>query len=492
MTYQFKSQPFAHQLEAWNISKDLECYALLMTMGTGKSKIIVDTAAYLWSKGRINSLVIVAPNGVHRKWLREDIPLSLPDSVDHVGAVWRSTDPKALQACERLLDPGPHLRILCINVDALSHTKGRVFLDRYLNATDSMLVIDESHDIKNKSKRTETAIKLADKARYRRILSGTSITNGVFDLYHQFLFLSRDIFGQSFVSYKNEYAELEPASSPTMQAIARKGVRFLPQIPQKDANGRPKFKNLDRLRNVIAPHSYIKAKEDCLDLPDKIYETRYVEMSPEQKRAYNTLALQSKVELEDSKVSVLHKMTLLMRLQQITGGFVTKDSGEVHAFYPVAEENPKVAELKRVLDEHEGQAIIWARFVDEIRAITEALGGDARPYYGDVSATDRETTLELYKQGKVRYIVGTAASGGVGLNLLGNDSTNLVIYFSNDFDLKKRLQSEDRVHRIGQTKKVTYVDLVVPDSVDEKVLLVLKSKEDVANAVLHNGDIVHV
>lgn len=482
--YIFKTKPFAHQLEAFNISKDREAYALLFEMGAGKSKPTVDTAAYLYSCGRINSVLLVAPNGVHSKWLREDFPLSIPDHIEYHGAVWEAGNKKAERACEDLFKPGPHLRVLCMNVEAFSTKRGAEFAKSFLLATDCMMVVDESSRIKNPSaKRTETICKLGDKAKYRRILSGTAVTNSPFDLYGQFMFLDTSILGQSYYAFKAEYAEMLPKDSPLVQGIMRKNnLRFAPQMEAKDETGKVKYKNLEKLKALIAPHSMRVEKKDVLDLPEKLYQTRYFKLPASHMKAY--VQLRDKLKLDfggGEKTTIMHKLTLLLRLQQLTSGYLPTDSGAMARLYPDPKDNPRVELLLDTLEDLNGQTIIWCRFIEEIELIGKLLGNDAVLYYGAVSNDMRKEAVDMFQAGTKKYFVGNAATGGIGLNLTAAQN---VIYYSNTFSYEDRKQSEDRAHRIGQRNDVNYFDFVAEETVDSIIIRALRNKGDVADFMM--------
>lgn len=474
----FKRKPRDYQLEDFERSKDMREFGILYEMGLGKSKVTNDTAIHLYSKGKIDAVAIIAPNGIHTKWAKEDFPNDMPDEMDYRVGVWRSGDKNAIEKCDRLLTPGPQLRILCMNIEALSRkdSPAELFLKKFLNATDCLLVIDESDTIKNPVKRTETLLKLGDKASYKRILSGTPINNGVFDLYHQFTFLDTDIFGQSFTSFKHTYANILPPTHPTVLAIMAKGARWVPTLVEKDSDGNPKWKNLDKLQDVIRPYCVVRKKEDHSDLPDKIYESIYYELDKKQRGIYDQLLKNSKVELEDDSVTVLHKLTLLLRLQQVLAGFLPGDTiDEMIPLFADPKDNPRIRALLTALENHVGQAIIWCRFVPEIQMIEKILGADCVTYYGETK--DREAKMALYKEGKVRYLVSNTATGGVGLNLT---NSHLAIYYSNDFSYRNRAQSEDRQHRIGQTESVVCLDIVAEDTIDEKIIKILRDKKDIS------------
>ena len=484
MDYQFKSKPFAHQNECFIRSRDEEIFAVLFEMGVGKSKVAVDTAAYLYGKGRINCLVILAPNGVHRKWLREDIPFSLPDYIDCRSAVWDASDKNSEANCEALLAPGECLRILCANVEGLSYERLPKYLKRLLVATDAMVVVDESTRIKSPTAaRTKALMKLKNLMKYRRILAGDAVVNTPFDLFSQFGFLDEEILGYSYPAFKAEHAEMVAPNDPLMIAVMRKTkARFAPQIAAKNPDGTVKYKNLEKLKERIAPYSHRVTKAECLDLPPKIYEKRYFTLEPKQRKMYDQMVEESRYELNDKTVPILHKLTLLLRLQQMCSGIVKDENGVSHNLYPDPKKNPRIAVLLETLEDIDGSVIIWCRFQEEIRNICAILGDEAVPYYGEIHTKQREANLDLFKKGEKRYLVGTAAVGGIGLNLT---ISSTVVYFSNTFNAGERYQSEDRAHRIGQeADSVLYIDIEAEDTVDNKIITALKMKKDMGDYMM--------
>lgn len=481
--YIFKSKPYKHQEKVFHVSRDRECYGLLFEMGTGKSKPIVDNAAYLFSCGRIDSVLLIAPNGVHSKWLKEDFPLSFPDHIEYRGAVWEAGNKKAEQSCEDLFKTGAFLRVLCMNVEAFISKRGVELAKRFLLATECMMVVDESSRIKNPdAKRTEAICKLGEKAKYRRILSGTYISNSPFDLYGQFMFLDPSILGQSFYSFKAQYAEILDKTDPLVTGLMRKNnLRFAPQIVAKDkVTGQAKYRNLDKLKQLIAPHCMRVEKKDCLDLPEKIYQNRYFKLPPAHRKLYEQLRDKAKLELQTGdKVTVMHKLTLLLRLQQLTSGFVPNDEGDLIHLYDDPKENPRFATLLELLDDLEGSTIIWCRFVEEIEIVKRLLGEEnCYVYYGATSTADREEAKVGFQEKRRKYFLGNVQTGGIGLNLTAAQN---VVYFSNTFSYEDRKQSEDRAHRIGQKDDVNYFDLLAEDTCDNMIVRALKTKANIAD-----------
>lgn len=479
--YIYKRQPMPHQAECFEKSWDKEVYAILFEQGAGKSKVIVDTSARLYGLGRIDALVIIAPNGVHRKWIEEDFRDDWPDWMQFKYGIYESGNKKAIAQCEDLFNPGPHLRVLCINVEALSHKSGFDFLKRFLQSTDALLAVDESSRIKNpEAKRTENLCKLGDLAKYRRILTGTPVSNSPFDYYAQFMFLDRQIFGVSYYAFKSQYAEMVEKDSKLMQAImAKSGARFAPQIVAKDPGGKPKYKNLDKLKEIIAPYSMRVTKDEVMKhLPPKVFQKRYFKLDPKQRKLYDQLKDQMKAELMDEHVTILHKMTLLLRLQQVACGYIPSDEGNLIDLFPDPHDNPRIKELLETLEDLEGPVIIWARFQQDIKKIKEVLGDRAVTYYGPDSTAQRAENLRRFKAGEVDYFVGNEVVGGIGLNLTVSAAE---VFYNNTFSYEDRKQAEDRIHRQGQERdSCFYTDLIAEDTVDEKTIRALETKTDMA------------
>lgn len=505
---QFKTKPFAHQLEAYHRSKDAEYFALLMEQGTGKSKVIIDTCAYLYGAGRIDAVVVVAPNGVQYNWVLNEIPDHMPEYCGALSAWW-GTSRKQQKVLAELFDARRGgLRVITINVEAVTTKKGRAFLNKCLLVWKCLLVVDESHRIKNPKALCSKAMHaVSGKAPFRRILTGTPVTQSPVDLFSQFYFLDEWVMGtDSFVAFKAQYCELLPPNSGLMRHIEQRmkpGLmrryggdvakvrahmdKYLPQVVATDAKGNKKYKNLDKLQALIAPHSFRVRKADCLDLPDKLYQRVYHELSTEQRRLYNDMKDKLRVEVKSGNVSIATKLTSLVRLQQIIGGHQPNDKGQyVDHIMPVGD-NPRVQVLLDAVQELEGGVIVWARFRKQLEDIAQVLEeaelGEVVQYHGGVNKEDRIEAVDKFQAGTAKFFVAQPESGGVGLTLT---AARTVIYYSNDFSLETRLQSEDRAHRIGQRHAVTYIDIEAVDTMDARIVGALRSKKNVAD--LLTGD----
>ena len=468
MNYRFKTKPYAHQLTALEKSWSKETYAYFMEMGTGKTKVLIDNTAMLYDKGKINGLLIVAPKGVVGTWYNQELPIHLPDHIENVTILWQANITKKQQEkLETLFEVEESLHILIMNVEAFSTTKGADFASKFLSCHNTLMVIDESTTIKNPSaKRTKNIIKLSSTSKYRRVMTGSPVTKNPLDLYSQCEFLSPWLLNfASYYSFRNRYAEMK-----TLHMHGR-------SIQVVD-----KFKNLGELSDQLKDFSYRVLKEDCLDLPDKIFIKRQITLSPDQRKLYEQMRKEALAILNGKKVTTVNALTQLMRLHQITCGHFTADDGTIQRI-----PNNRVSELMDILEETEGKAIIWAHYQYDITTIIKEIVKEYGPgsvvdYYGLTPQNERDGNREKFQSDpKCRFLVGTPATGGYGLTLT---AANTVIYYSNGYDLEKRLQSEDRAHRIGQKKSVTYVDINAEDTVDEKIVKALRKKINIASEVL--------
>ena len=468
MNYKFKTKPYKHQMTALEKSWNRETYAYFMEMGTGKTKVLIDNLAMLYDKGKVNGALIIAPKGVVGTWYNNELPTHLPDHIENITVLWKAAiTKKQKQSLDELFSEGEGLHILIMNVEAFSTTKGMEFAHKFLSCHRTMMAIDESTTIKNPTaKRTKNILKLAESAVYRRIMTGSPVTKNPLDLYTQCDFLSPWLLDfTSYYAFRNRYAEMKTLHMHGRQVQVVNG-----------------FKNLGELSDKLKDFSYRVLKDDCLDLPDKIFIKRQIQLSPDQRKLYEQMKKEAIAILKGKQSTTVNTLTQLMRLQQITCGHFTADDG---ATQPIA--NNRITELMDVLEETEGKAIIWAHYQYDITAIIQAVVkkyGEKSivDYYGLTPQEERQPNIKRFQDDpECRFIVGTPSTGGYGITLT---AANTVIYYSNGYDLEKRLQSEDRAHRIGQKKSVTYVDIMADDTVDEKIVKALRKKINIASEVL--------
>ena len=472
MKYKFKMPPYEHQLTALRKGWNLGEFAYFMDMGTGKSKVLIDNFSVLYDKGYIGGVLIIAPKGVYRNWSSNEIPTHMPEHVLADICIWQPNHTqKFLTTWKKLFEDNYNLKIFLMNIEAFSTRKGVEVAEKFLLAHSTLMAIDESTTIKSKNaKRTKSIVKLGKMAKYRRIMTGSPITKSPMDLYTQCEFLNPELLGhKSFYSFQYEYAIIKRRNL---------GSYSFNQIVG--------YKNLKELNGLLDNFSYRVRKQDCLDLPDKVYTKRVVELTPEQAKMYSDLKKIALGICEEGTVTPTTILTQLLRLQQVCSGHVKLDDGTIKTF-----SSAKIKELEAVVEEIDGKAIIWANFTHDIESIVKLLtnmyGEDSVvSYYGATSTDQRDYAMSSFQNpdSPVRFFVGQPRTGGYGLTLT---QASTVIYYSNSYDLEVRLQSEDRAHRIGQVNKVTYIDIIAEKTVDEKVLQALRSKIDIASVVLQEN-----
>ena len=470
LNFKYKTKPYQHQEEALQRSYNRRNFAYFMEMGCGKSKVLIDNMAWLYENNEINCAIIVAPKGVYMNWKNSEIPTHLHNSIRHEVYTWKaSLNKKETEKLRESVTDRQRLRIILVNVEAFATKKVIQYLEKVAHRSQILLAVDESTTIKNmQAKRTKALIKFGKLAKYKRILTGAPITKSPLDLYAQFLFLDGSILGfDTYWSFQGRYAVIKNV---------KMGAHSFNQVVG--------YRNLAELKDRINPSSYRTTKAEALDLPEKIYTTRQVDLTMEQERYYESLKKTSAAFLQSGEiVSAPEVMTQLLRLQQLLCGYLVTDDGEVKEI-----PNNRMNVLLEVLEEMEGKVIIWSRFRHDIIKITEKLkqtyGSDTVVnYFGDTSMEDRQKAIEKFQnsESNVKYFISNPQTGGMGITL--HAATN-VIYYSNDFNLESRKQSEDRAHRVGQHHPVLYVDLMCPNTVDVHIVKTLLTKNKLANITL--------
>lgn len=469
-----RTVPYKHQLDALHACDGQEYYAYFMEMGTGKTKVALDEIALLHHSGHVQGAIILAPNGVKVNWTKDQIPLHLSDHIRRRVFVWdsgaKTKEREQFAKIETVVDGT--LDILVMNIEALSMGRGAECAMSFAQRRKGRVItiIDESTTIKNhKALRTKAVFKLGAISRYRRIMTGSPVTQSPLDLFGQCLFLHRSSLGHtSYFSFRATYAEMQ---------IMRFGPRSFPKIVG--------YRNIEQLKRTIARFSFRVTKEECLDLPEKIHERRYLTLSDEQVAAYDKLRNEALMVFESGDVlSITSALTMFSKLHSILCGHVRDDNGKVHDI-----PHNRVRTLMETIEEIDGKVIIWCNFQRDVEQIIAALReeyGDASAvsYYGPDPNAKREIAIESFRACPTcRFFVATLQCGGYGLNL---QHSHNVIYYSNSFSLAHRLQSEDRAHRSGQRENVVYVDLIVPGTLDEKVVEALANKKNLADMVMTN------
>ncbi len=469
MQFKYKTKPYAHQEDALQKSHDKKNFAYFMEMGCGKSKVLIDNIYWLWQQKEIDTAIVVAPKGVYMNWKNNEIPIHLPDDIDADIYLWKASSTKnEKKKLSEGVTKRDKFRILLMNVESFVTKKAPVFLESFTHRSEFLLAIDESTTIKNvKAKRTKAIMKFGETAKYKRILTGSPITQSPLDLYSQCAFLNKRLLGyDSYWSFQGRFAIIKQQ---------RMGSMSFNQVVG--------YKNLEELTQKLKLFAHRTTKKEALDLPDKIYTTRQVELTSTQQEHYVSMKKTSVVFLEDGEmVTAPEVMTRLLRLQQLLCGYLVSDDGET-----VEIANNRIKVMMEVIEEMDGKIIIWSRFRHDIKKIKNELcktygSGSVVTYYGDTSQEDRDSAIHNFQTNpETRFFVSNAQTGGRGITLTAASN---VIYYSNDFNLESRKQSEDRCHRIGQHKPVLYVDLVCPNTVDVHIVKSLLQKDKIATKTL--------
>lgn len=472
--YRFKHEPYAHQAAYLSRFWRKQEAAIFADMGTGKSYMLINNMCMLYDNGLINGALIIAPKGVYRNWAELELPKHIPDHVQwHVG-LWTSSPRIADKILlDDLFNVDDKLHILVMNVEALqvSASQARSMAERFLLSHNALIAVDESTTIKNpKANRTKNITKLGKRAAYRRILTGSPVTKSPLDLYAQCEFLNEELLGfHSYFAFQMRYAIL-------VKKKAMGGMREFNQVVG--------YRRLDELNEKLQDFSFRVTKEECIDLPPKVYVKREVPLTEQQEKAYKEMKKFAMSLFADGSISTTTTaLTQILRLHQIACGHLKTDDGEVKTF-----PNNRLEALLDCIEEVNGKVIIWANYTHDIKAIYKELseaygGGCAATYFGETEGEDRQKIVTQFQDpnSELRFFIGQPRTGGYGLTLT---EAKTVIYYSNSYDLEVRLQSEDRAHRIGQKSSVTYVDLIAPGTVDEKIVEALRSKIDIATQVL--------
>ena len=469
MNYKFKTKPYQHQLNALALSWEKEYFAYFMEMGTGKSKVLIDNIAMLYDKGKINGALIIAPKGVIGTWYKDQIPNHMPDHVEYKAVMWQANiNIKQQKKLDTLFETGEDLHILVMNVESFSTKKGIEFAYKFLSCHNTMMTIDESTTIKNPdAKRTKNICKLGPHARYRRILTGSPITKSPLDLYKQCDFLAPELLGHSsYYSFRTRYAIMKTAN------FGGRSVQIVVG-----------YRNLPELTDMLKAFSYRVLKDECLDLPKKTFMKRVVKLTKEQEHAYKQMSQLALAQFQGKLMTTATVMTQLMRLHQITCGHFTADDGTIKDL-----KNNRTDELSDLLNEVHGKVVIWAHYQYDVETIVERIkkehgNNSVVTYYGLTPQDQRQDNIKKFqdKEGPVRFLVGTTATGGYGITLT---AASTMIYYSNGYDLEKRQQSEARIDRIGQESPMTYIDLLAENTIDDRIVVALRKKVNIASQIM--------
>ena len=352
---------------------------------------------------------------------------------------------------------GAALQVVVVNYESAWR------MEKELATWDADLIIaDEGHKIKTHNISASKAMhRLGARARYRLLLTGTVITNKAIDVFSQYKFLNPAIYGASFYAFRNRYFDMVGYGNHT--PVLKKSME--PELSAK-------------LHSI----AYRATKAECLDLPETTDVIRQVELEPAAMRVYRQLVKESFAELSSGDVTATNVLTRLLRLSQLTGGFIGNDESAAVEQLSCA----KLAALEDILDgaQAEGKKlVVIARFLPEIRAICKLLDKHGLQYSlitGEVKNRDEQVS-QFQTDPEVSVFVGQIATAGLGITLT---AASTMVFYSEDYSMSNFEQTKARIHRVGQHDPCTYIFLVAKGTVDEKVLKALQGKADLARALV--------
>lgn len=507
--YRYQRKPMEHQRKAFALSRDRKAFGYFMEQGTGKTKVVIDNACYLFQQDKIDALVIIAwPNGVHRNWVEYELPVDM--SSPYIAESWSGNHQavyRQKQFNAVLEDKARRLKVFAFNVEAFSSSKfAQDFLMRWMGRFRTMLVVDQSASIKNpKAKCTKFLVdKISALAAYRRVLDGAPVAEGADELYSQFKFLDPRIIGHdTWTGFKAEFCE----------------IGYFNEIKG--------YKNVPELRRRIDGHCYRVLADDCLDLPPRIYKRWPFDLGEGERRIFDELktlgltffkpvaeaqegkeALQECGLVEDSGevtgrfLEEQRALVKNLRLQQISSGWWpealegiaegVESRGMAYpweAEYNVTriEDTPsRLKALLLLLSQAQGKALIFSRFRADLEILAQTLGDKAVSYHGGIKDKDRdEAKRQFMNNPKVLYFLGQPRSAGIGHTLT---AAKHVIFYSNDQSLRMREECEKRAHRTGLKTKLVVWDLIARGTHDGKIVRSLREKKILANVIMQDPD----
>ena len=460
-----KAHPYEHQQRAYEFTCRMfgltghdpppsRGVALLMEMGTGKTLTAIAVAGRLYRDGTVTRMLIVAPLSILGVWQEEfrkfaDFVYSL--------TVLNGTGSRKSENLRQISTSG--LQVAVINYESAWR------MEQELAAWDAGLIVcDEGHKIKTHNIAASKCMhRLGAKARYRMLLTGTIITNKAIDVFSPYKFLNPAIFGNSFYAFRNRYFEMTGYGQHTPVLKTSRAAE------------------LSRRIHSIA---FRATKAGCLDLPETTDVVRTVELEPKAQWLYRDMVHDSFIAINGAEVTAANVLTRLLRLSQLTGGFLHSDDSDRSV--PVS--SAKLSALSDIVDsmaEEGKKLVIIARFLSEIDAIKKMLEQKAIRHSvvsGEIKDRD-EQVRRFQADPNTTVFIGQIATAGLGITLTAADT---MVFYSLDYSMSNFEQTKARIHRVGQRNPCTYIYLVAAGTVDEKVLKALRDKADLARVLIDN------
>lgn len=451
-----KAKPFEHQKRAFEFVmyqfENSSGAALIVEMGCGKSLISVAVAGELFNERRIRNLLIVCPLSICEVWEEEFSKFA--DFEYNLKVLKGSLEKKAetLYSLE-----GRALQVAVINYESMWRLESKV-----KKWYPDMIICDESHKIKTHNTIASKSLhRLGEKTKYRMILTGTVITNKAIDVFSQYKFLKPQVFGKSFYAFRNRYFDMIGYGNHT--PVLKESMK-------------------DELKNKIHSIAFVAKKSECLDLPETTEIIRKVELEPYAMNTYKHLVRDSFAELQNSEITVTNVLTKILRLSQLTGGFLGDDEGKkIHQI-----SKAKLNALEDIIDEVTASGkklVVMARFIPEIEAIKKLLV-DKGLRFSIITGEIKNRANEIAKfqnDVDVLVFVGQIATAGLGITLT---AASTMVFYSLDYSMSNFEQAKARIHRTGQKENCTYIYLIASNTVDKKIMRALKNKVNLAKSLI--------
>ena len=450
-----RAAPYRHQIEAAEFAlgrlRDGGGAALLMEMGCGKTLTTLGIVGVLRNEGRIHRLLVVAPLSILGVWQEEFARFA---GYDYQLNVLTGTGAKKADAIRHMT--GNSLQVLVVNYESAWRLEKD--LAEWLP---DMIVCDEGHKIKTHNIAASKAMhRLGAKAKYRLLLTGTVITNKAVDVFSQYKFVNPAVYGNSFYQFRNRFFDMVGYGNYT--PVMKKSME-------------------DEFTRLLHSVAYRATKEECLDLPEYTDVIQSVELEPTAMRIYRDMVRDSYTELSHGTVTAQNVLTRLMRLSQITGGFIRNDANSLEQVS--AAKLDTMADLIDSAIQEGRKLVVIANHIPEIHAIGKLLEKKGIRYsliYGDTK--DRIDQVNAFQNDPgVKVFVGQIATAGLGITLT---AATTMIFYSLDYNMSNYEQTRARIHRIGQENRCTYIHLICKGTVDEKVLKALRDKADLAKSLV--------
>ena len=451
-----KVTPYRHQEEAWKfvVSKfeNPGGAALLIEMGCGKSLISVAVAGSLFQAKKIKKLLIVCPLSICGVWKEEFSKFA--DFEYDLKILKGTSDKKAEILCSM---NGDSLQVAVVNYESVWRSEPQI-----KGWKPDMIICDESHKIKTHNIAASKSLhRLGETAVYRLVLTGTVITNKALDVFSQYKFLDPKVFGKSFYAFRNRYFNMVGYGNHT--PVLKKSME--PELKEK-----------------IHSIAFRATKAECLDLPEMTNIVRYIELEQNAMNIYKHLVRDSFAELSKGKVTATNILTKILRLSQLTGGFLGDDEGKkIHQV-----STAKLRALEDIVDEvtpSGKKLVVIARFIPEINEITKMLEKKNLKFSiitGNVK--NRSEQIEKFQNNSdVLVFVGQIATAGLGITLT---KSSTMAFYSLDYSMSNFEQTKARIHRAGQCDPCTYIYLITKGTIDEKVMKALNKKYDLASSLI--------